>query len=65
MLYKTIYLIATQTPKQNCNIKGNISSNGEKIYHMPGQAFYDKTDAKEMFCTESETQSAGYRKSKR
>ena len=32
---------------------------------MPGQAFYDKTDAEEMFCTESEAQSAGYRKSKR
>lgn len=54
-------------PQQNetCNIKGNISSSGEKIYHMPGQAFYDKTDAEETFCTESEAQAAGYRKSKR
>lgn len=46
-------------------IKGNISSSGEKIYHIPSGAFYDRTDAEEMFCTEAEAQSAGYRKSER
>lgn len=49
----------------NPTIKGNISSSGEKIYHMPGQQYYDRTNAEEMFCTEQEAQAAGYRKSKR
>ncbi|GLV67020.1 hypothetical protein Bmyc01_56890 [Bacillus mycoides] len=47
------------------NIKGNKNSKGEKIYHMPGQQFYDKTNAEEMFCSAAEAQAAGYRASKR
>lgn len=46
-------------------IKGNINSSGEKIYHVPGGQFYDKTDAEQWFSTEQEAQAAGYRKSKR
>lgn len=46
-------------------IKGNISSKGEKIYHVPGGAFYDKTNAEQWFTTEAEAQAAGFRKSKR
>lgn len=46
-------------------IKGNISSSGEKIYHMPGGAYYDQTDAEEYFDTEEQAQAAGYRKSSR
>ncbi|MEH7810683.1 sunset domain-containing protein, partial [Bacillus toyonensis] len=64
---------ATPQPKTNqaseqngtCNIKGNKNSKGEKIYHMPGQQFYDKTNAEEMFCSAAEAQAAGYRASKR
>jgi hypothetical protein len=26
----------------DCLIKGNISSSGERIYHVPGQRYYDK-----------------------
>lgn len=53
----------------NCVIKGNISSSGEKIYHTPGQRFYDKTiintgAGEKWFCSESEAQTAGWRKSK-
>ena len=53
----------------DCPIKGNISSSGEKIYHMPGQKYYDKTVIDELkgecwFCTEEEAISAGWRKSK-
>lgn len=48
-----------------CNIKGNKNSKGEKIYHMPGQQFYDKTNAEEMFCSEAEAKAAGYRASKK
>ncbi|MEW9838757.1 thermonuclease family protein, partial [Mesorhizobium sp. ZMM04-4] len=27
----------------SCTIKGNISKKGERIYHVPGQRFYDET----------------------
>jgi hypothetical protein len=53
-----------------CNIKGNISMNtGERIYHMPGQAFYDATvissgKGERWFCSETEARAAGWRKSK-
>lgn len=60
--------ISTKPPAANQTkgkIKGNISSSGEKIYHVPGGAFYDKTIAEEYFDTEAEAQAAGYRRSKR
>lgn len=52
-----------------CGIKGNISSSGEKIYHTPGQKYYDKTQIDETkgekyFCSEEDAQNAGWRKSK-
>jgi len=52
-------------------IKGNISKDtGEKIYHVPGGEFYDKTVIDESagerwFCTEQEAVAAGWRRSKR
>jgi len=46
------------------NIRGNISSSGEKIFHMPSGQFYNKTVPEETFCTKSEAISAGYRESK-
>jgi len=52
-------------------IKGNISSTtGEKIYHVPGGEFYDKTVIDEAagerwFCTEQEAVEAGWRRSKK
>ncbi|MDQ0216063.1 micrococcal nuclease [Oikeobacillus pervagus] len=49
----------------DCQIKGNISSHGDKIYHEPGGQFYDVTKAEEMFCTRQEAEAAGYRASKR
>ena len=55
--------------RPRCSIKGNISKSGEKIYHMPGQQYYDKTKidpskGERWFCTEEEAQAAGWRKSK-
>jgi len=52
----------------NCVIKGNVSSSG-KIYHMPGQRYYDKTtiesqNGDQFFCTEQDAINAGFRKSK-
>ncbi|MDP2873696.1 MAG: thermonuclease family protein [bacterium] len=59
-------------PKENqsqCVIKGNISSAGEKIYHIPGCPDYENTvinleKGERWFCTEEEAISAGWRKSK-
>ena len=57
-------------PKPNCEIKGNISQKREKIYHLPGQQYYDKTvispdKSERWFCTEQEARANGWRKSKR
>ncbi len=51
----------------SCLIKGNISASGEKIYHLPGCGSYTKTQidasrGERWFCTETEAQSAGWRK---
>lgn len=54
-----------QQPKSDkLMIKGNINNSGEKIYHVPGSAFYDKTVAEEWFNTEEEAKVAGYRPAK-
>lgn len=57
-------------PGGQCLIKGNIASDGEKIYHVPGQQYYDVTKIDESkgerwFCTESQAVDAGWRRSKR
>ena len=57
-------------PDPSCAIKGNVNSSGEKIYHVPGGAFYNRTDIKpeegdRWFCTEAEAQAAGFRRSLR
>jgi hypothetical protein len=52
----------------SCNIKGNISYNGgQRIYHVPGQHYYDETVINPMkgerwFCTEAEARAAGWRR---
>ena len=56
-------------PSTDCRIKGNISKTGERIYHMPGQRYYDQTtidpnSGERWFCTEEEAQANGWRKSK-
>lgn len=63
---------ATPTPTGiACDIKGNISYNtGEKIYHVPGQEYYDETQintgaGERWFCTEEEARAAGWRKAYR
>lgn len=48
-----------------CPVKGNHSSSGEWIYHVPGGAFYDVTDPEECFATPEDAVAAGYRASKR
>lgn len=61
---------STTAGNSNCNIKGNINSKGEKIYHVPGGAYYHKTQidasrGERWFCSEAEAQAAGWRRSKR
>lgn len=52
----------------DCNIKGNISYNtGEKIYHVPGQEYYNETVispeyGERWFCSEEEARAAGWRR---
>ena len=55
---------------RDCVIKGNISSKGERIYHLPFQHFYSRTEIGEAsgerwFCTEDEALAAGWRRSLR
>ncbi len=56
--------IAAPTNTSGCTIKGNRNRRGEWIYHLPGMPHYDQTRAEEMFCSEAQAQSAGYRRSK-
>ena len=56
------------SPPPGCLIKGNISASGERIYHVPGGRFYDRTvidvaRGERWFCSEAEAQAAGWRRS--
>lgn len=46
-------------------IKGNRNSKGEWIYHVPGGAFYSRTNPEECFATAAAARDAGYRASMR
>src|SRR3989339_1183298 len=59
--------VVQNSSSDSCVIKGNISTSGEKIYHLPGCGSYAKTQIDEShgerwFCTETEAQTAGWRK---
>lgn len=50
-----------------CAIKGNVSANGDMIYHMPGTRDYARTRINEksgerMFCTKDQAIAAGWRR---
>ncbi|WP_137789969.1 thermonuclease family protein [Bacillus sp. E(2018)] len=49
---------------QECTIKGNISSSGDKIYHLESGRYYKITKPEKWFCTEKEAVDSGFRKSK-
>ena len=57
-------------PNSQCVIKGNVSvKTKEKIYHVPGQKYYNATVIRpeygeRWFCSESEARKAGWRKAK-
>ena len=57
-------------PDWNCAIKGNISSNGTRIFHVAGQTFYARTGinigkGERWFCSVDDAIKAGWRKSRR
>ncbi|AEG42999.1 DUF1524 domain-containing protein [Isoptericola variabilis] len=47
-----------------CPVKGNHSSSGDWIYHVPSGRYYDVTKPEECFATPAEAEAAGYRASK-
>lgn len=58
-----------QAASGGCNIKSNISTRGERIYHVPGQEYYNETRIRaplgeRWFCSEEEARAAGWRRSK-
>jgi endonuclease YncB( thermonuclease family) len=55
---------------EGCVIKGNISRDGERIYHVPGQEWYGPTRINEAkgerwFCSEDDAEKAGWRRARR
>jgi endonuclease YncB( thermonuclease family) len=54
----------------NCQIKGNINSKGDRIYHVPGSRSYAQTrintsKGERWFCSEKEAIEAGWRAPRR
>jgi hypothetical protein len=41
-------------------IKGNLTKKGNKIYHEPSSAYYEKVKPEECFKTAADAQKAGY-----
>jgi endonuclease YncB( thermonuclease family) len=48
-------------PSPNCNIKGNVRSDGTRIYHKPGDPSYQKVKPENWFCDVDEAMRAGFR----
>ncbi|GEC32170.1 hypothetical protein N181_19655 [Sinorhizobium fredii USDA 205] len=53
-----------------CDIKGNVSTTGERIFHVPGQEYYRETIVSPLrgerwFCSEEAAREAGWRKAYR
>lgn len=57
-------------PAGLCTVKGSITAEGERIYHLPGGAFYpnatiDPARGERWFCSEADAEAAGWRRSPR
>lgn len=62
--------LTEHTSTSLCNIKGNISSTGVRIYHVPSGQYYSQTlintaKGEKWFCSQGEAMLAGWRKSKK
>ena len=64
-----IYFVKETDFSGTCDIKGNISvRTGERIYHVPGDEYYDRTQVnashgERWFCSEAEAEAVGWRRS--
>jgi hypothetical protein len=69
-------LFATQTEAQAAgyrlarspggpSIKGNVNRDGERIYHLPGQANYDRIEPEMLFESEAQAEAEGFRPAQR
>jgi endonuclease YncB( thermonuclease family) len=61
---------AAASPRDGCPIKGNINRDGDRIYHTPLSAMYnrvqiDEEEGERWFCDEAEAQTAGWRAPRR
>jgi len=61
--------VAAQPAPGGCRIKGNISRQGKKIYHVPGQRDYARTSidtnhGERMFCSPADALGAGWQPAK-
>ncbi|MDZ5711839.1 thermonuclease family protein [Jeotgalibacillus haloalkalitolerans] len=52
---------STVSQDAGCDIKGNINSRGDKIYHTVDSPYYDKTIPEEWFCSVEAAEDAGFR----
>jgi endonuclease YncB( thermonuclease family) len=50
---------------QGCDIKGNINRAGARIYHLPENRDWTRTNAEVFFCSEAEARAAGFRAARR
>ena len=61
---------AARSDSGACQIKGNISRSGKRIYHVPGGQWYERTridtsKGERWFCSDAEARAAGWRRAKR
>jgi hypothetical protein len=64
--YRLTRIEGRNAPDAACQIKGNISADGKRIYHMPGQKFYERTgirpeQGERWFCSEAQARASGWR----
>lgn len=63
----TAMLTSPMASSIGCDIKGNVSDSGERIYHVSGQKYYGETvinplRGERWFCSEEAARKAGWRK---
>ena len=64
----SLWRSSADDPLEECIIKGNISLDGERIYHLPEGDWYEDTridlaQGERWFCSEEEAHGAGWRRS--
>ena len=68
--YRLTRIKGRVAPDPNCTIKGNINGEGVRIYHLPGQAHYQRTgirpgQGERWFCSEAQARASGWRPARR